>query len=104
MIAPTVDLVPIIDILNPHLALMLGALQWEMITYAALFTCYRSRCGDHGAIHDINHFSPRPRFTSKESGIAKEVESTFGSRQSHTGTIVVRKEADRMALVRSNER
>lgn len=65
VITPTMDLVPIINVFHPHLALMLSTLQRKTVANAAFLAVLRSSLWHFGLEHDADNLAPCPRLTGQ---------------------------------------
>lgn len=65
LIASTMNLVPIINIFHPYLALMLHALQWKAVTDTPFLTVLRSAFRNLGLEHDVGNLAPSPRLAGQ---------------------------------------
>ena len=98
-VTSTVNLVPVIDIFHPHLALMLCALQWKAVPDTSLLPGLRSRLGDLGLEHDVDNLTPYPRLAGQQLGVAEKVEATLCARKRNASPILIGEEANGVALV-----
>jgi hypothetical protein len=97
----TCDRIPVFCSLDPTFVSVLAADQWEIETYPPSLTSL----GLLAALspHDFSNGCPYTGLTGEKLSITKEVESTPGSGQSNTGTVLRIEEADGFPPVGTHE-
>jgi hypothetical protein len=100
-IAASMDVLPVIRLLDPDLATVTDALQWQIVPHTPLLATDHLDLGV--PVHYIHYLSPDPALTSQKFCVAEHVEATLRTRQRNTGSIIRRQKTDVVVAIAAHK-